>query len=486
MTREFVKEFLSILTSNYKNLVSIKVVRRSDGIPMLELAVLKIKMMVHVIFINSLMNRFLAGKIQHLEPDKINQIFQQEFSDAWYSYYSGLSKTHNYSFNLFWERLLKHNQIPENHAQNYKNAKIQVSVFWQVLNQLYPLGEANSVEYYRIGPDEYEDNLPIMNCSNYLLDKVLNLIASEQYIPVSCDWKDSDEPAVFEMKLLGSENLSKKNTQPFDKKIMRYEDKTLGDVWTDYSLMHTIQKEVFAKDLFLHKVEHELAYHVSIFSLTQERIIEGLCRKEDFQGHVWENKNLTPDEFQDLVNLQEEFKRITEINQSQQRTIETLSSSIQSISTVNADQAHTIGKFVERDLNSAKVYSNNKTERAREIVGELLKETPIIIPNMNQKQEFPDCRWILSCTKTEKNRIVPSIEKAIRIWMEACQTQELGFWASSVLINGLYLLMDSELIKGKDADPNIKRKIDNAFSRSCFYKSERELFEDIITKISKQ
>jgi hypothetical protein len=70
--------------------------------------------------------------------------------------------------------------------------------------------------------------------------------------------------------------------------------------------------------------------------------------------------------------------------------------------------------------------------------------------------------------------------------MEACQTQELGFWASSVLINGLYLLMDSELIKGKDADPNIKRKIDNAFSRSCFYKSERELFEDIITKISKQ
>ena len=207
MTREFVKEFLSILTSNYKNLVSIKVVRRSDGIPMLELAVLKIKMMVHVIFINSLMNRFLAGKIQHLEPDKINQIFQQEFSDAWYSYYSGLSKTHNYSFNLFWERLLKHNQIPENHAQNYKNAKIQVSVFWQVLNQLYPLGEANSVEYYRIGPDEYEDNLPIMNCSNYLLDKVLNLIASEQYIPVSYDWKDSDEPAVFKIELLVERNI---------------------------------------------------------------------------------------------------------------------------------------------------------------------------------------------------------------------------------------------------------------------------------------
>jgi hypothetical protein len=103
MTREFVKEFLSILTSNYKNLLSIKLVRRSDGIPMLELAVLKIKMMVHVIFINSLLNKFLAGEIQHLEPDKINQIFQQEFSDAWYSYYSGLSKTNNYSFNLFWE-----------------------------------------------------------------------------------------------------------------------------------------------------------------------------------------------------------------------------------------------------------------------------------------------------------------------------------------------------------------------------------------------
>jgi hypothetical protein len=68
--------------------------------------------------------------------------------------------------------------------------------------------------------------------------------------------------------------------------------------------------------------------------------------------------------------------------------------------------------------------------------------------------------------------------------MEACQTQELGFWASSVLINGLYLLLDGELVKGKEADPNIKRKVDNAFSRSCFYKSERELVKEAISSIN--
>ncbi|MDD3997140.1 MAG: hypothetical protein PHH86_05455 [Sphaerochaetaceae bacterium] len=484
MKREFVKEFISILTENYKNLVSSKLVRRSEGVPLVELAVLKIKMMVHVNFIDRIAHKLMIGEIQQRDLTEIDQMLKMEFDDTWQSYYSGLSRTNHYSFNLFWDQLLEYHKVSDSQRPHYINAKIQICILWQVLNQLYPTGDANSVEFYNLHPDQYEDNLPVINCSSDLLDRILGVITSEYYIPVSFDWKDSDEPAVFEMELKNRNDSLKGNTRQLGKKIMKYGDKTLGDVWTDYTISHTIHKVAVEKSLFLHQIQLDLAHSIAKFSLTQNRIIEGLCRREDFQGNTWDDAELSLRDQQELTRLRERVNTFAELSLSQQKTIESLSAVIHTTTTENADQAQTIGKYIERDLNSEKAYSNNKTERARELIGELLRETPIIIPTLKQKQEFLDCRWIISCTKTEKSRIVPSIEKAIRIWMEACQTQELGFWASSVLINGLYLLLDGELVKGKEADPNIKRKVDNAFSRSCFYKSERELVKEAISSIN--
>ena len=154
MKREFVKEFISILTENYKNLVSSKLVRRSEGVPLVELAVLKIKMMVHVNFIDRIAHKLMIGEIQQRDLTEIDQMLKMEFDDTWQSYYSGLSRTNHYSFNLFWDQLLEYHKVSDSQRPHYINAKIQICILWQVLNQLYPTGDANSVEFYNLHPDQ--------------------------------------------------------------------------------------------------------------------------------------------------------------------------------------------------------------------------------------------------------------------------------------------------------------------------------------------
>ncbi len=116
--------------------------------------------------------------------------------------------------------------------------------------------------------------------------------------------------------------------------------------------------------------------------------------------------------------------------------------------------------LVTKEWEMKKVYSMSKDEHVREMLGERLNNISLEMPTKKQKLEHPQCRWIILCTKSG-NRFIPSVEKVIRLWKEACDIAEFGFWSSTVIEDGLYYIVDGSLLKASESDTGLKRKINN-------------------------
>ncbi len=491
MKQKLVGAIFSILTENYNNLIAANIPRRHSGTDVMSLAFMKTKMLVHVDFINSFSQKILNGEIDISVINTLDELSKTEYSGSWSTYYKNIEDG---SFIIFWDNLLESYDIKDNEKVFFTNAKIQISILWKILNYISPYGIANLLPSYTLSVDElqeihYEEFsgfLPIMNCHNLLLDRTLELLINKDYIPTHWSWRDTQLPAVFDLKLISAKDNDQLKVEQPSGPRMFYGGKTLSEVWQDNVLAQNINTTSLKNSLILTIIDHELSQSIANFTLTQNQIIDVLCQEKDFYGNPWEEKQLTEKERTSLESLKEQIDKLLKSNSQKDSAIDDLKEKLDSSRERNEELTGLLILHDKHLLGKQKSYSTNKIERLREVSGEIIKETPIIIPTIENKEKFPDCRWIYQCSRSPKtNRIVPSIEKMIREWKEICIIEGLAFWPVSTFIDGLYLLLDGKLIKGEDADPNIRRKYYNALSRDTYKGSSKEMYETVINDLNK-
>lgn len=480
MKRKYVNEITAYIAQNIKILTHLKIAGMKPYAPTLLTAIHKFQMCIQVKYLNHLFSWFIENNFQNLAEENTSDRLENIYNLTLEEYFNFKPIFYLYSFNDFWSELIEERNIHGESADKYYYGKIQAYILWQAMNILYGNGKASDTGYYTLSPDRLIDNLPEQTCVNSLLTRALGLMTSNEYIPVFPAWKDSKKAARIKPNV-NPRGLLKDNLPC--KGFSGLGNKTLADVWLDYTTLEKIIKDAPIKPILFFQIENDLAQALAELTERFLYIIEILGGDLDFYKEKWEDGDLTESEKASLIICKVKLEELTEQMFSQQKTIESQQKTVELLAQTNKKLSHSNDLYASKDWENETVYSQNKAERLREQRGEMLKDSPIIMPNRKQKSEHPDCRWIISCTVSSKNRFL-GLEKTISIWKEFCENDiELGFWTATTLCSGLYLLIDGKLFKGTEADPELQKKIQNAYSHRSYYKKRAEIGKEIFQNL---
>lgn len=288
MKRSYVSQKINVIGENFRILVTMKVAGKKDSWDPLFLAMTKLQMSIHAQFLTELINQLYESN-SLLLSDTFEEEMEKLYQTLWDQCYASGDRFNYCSFSDFWNRLLEQKNIPKEEIQDYYHAKMQIFIIWKTLITLYPFGQESIVDNYILKKDEeFIDGAFYQGCSNTLLTRLIALMGSEMYIPVCHDWKNSTIPATIRPICHVSGIHEDKNELVISHGP--YGEKTLGDIYEDYSTMQPLDEFALQYMVFLHVVEHDLAQSIAQLSNAYACVISTLGGETDFLGQPWEQE----------------------------------------------------------------------------------------------------------------------------------------------------------------------------------------------------
>lgn len=288
MKRSYVSQKINVIGENFRNLVTMKVAGKKDSWDPLFLAMTKLQMSIHAQFLTELINQLYESN-SLLLSDTFEEEMEKLYQTLWDQCYASGDRFNYCSFSDFWNRLLEQKNIPKEEIQDYYHAKMQIFIIWKTLITLYPFGQESIVDNYILKKDkDFIDGAFYQGCSNTLLTRLIALMGSEMYIPVCHDWKNSTIPATIRPICHVSGIHEDKNELVISHGP--YGEKTLGDIYEDYSTMQPLDEFALQYMVFLHVVEHDLAQSIAQLSNAYACVISTLGGETDFLGQPWEQE----------------------------------------------------------------------------------------------------------------------------------------------------------------------------------------------------
>ena len=288
MKRSYVSQKINVIGENFRNLVTMKVAGKKDSWDPLFLAMTKLQMSIHAQFLTELINQLYESN-SLLLSDTFEEEMEKLYQTLWDQCYASGDRFNYCSFSDFWNRLLEQKNIPKEEIQDYYHAKMQIFIIWKTLITLYPFGQESIVDNYILKKDkDFIDGAFYQGCSNTLLTRLIALMGSEMYIPVCHDWKNSTIPATIRPICHVSGIHEDKNELVISHGP--YGEKTLGDIYEDYSTMQPLDEFALQYMVFLHVVEHDLAQSIAQLSNAYACVISTLGGDTDFLGQPWEQE----------------------------------------------------------------------------------------------------------------------------------------------------------------------------------------------------
>ena len=246
------------------------------------------QMSIHAQFLTELINQLYESN-SLLLSDTFEEEMEKLYQTLWDQCYASGDRFNYCSFSDFWNRLLEQKNIPKEEIQDYYHAKMQIFIIWKTLITLYPFGQESIVDNYILKKDkDFIDGAFYQGCSNTLLTRLIALMGSEMYIPVCHDWKNSTIPATIRPICHVSGIHEDKNELVISHGP--YGEKTLGDIYEDYSTMQPLDEFALQYMVFLHVVEHDLAQSIAQLSNAYACVISTLGGETDFLGQPWEQE----------------------------------------------------------------------------------------------------------------------------------------------------------------------------------------------------
>lgn len=305
MKRSYVSQKINVIGEKFRNLVTMKVAGENDSWDPLFLAMTKLQMSIHAQFLTELINQLYESN-SLLLSDTFEEEMEKLYQTLWDQCYASGDRFNYCSFSDFWNRLLEQKNIPKEEIQDYYHAKMQIFIIWKTLITLYPFGQESIVDNYILKKDkDFIDGAFYQGCSNTLLTRLIALMGSEMYIPVCHDWKNSTIPATIRPICHVSGIHEDKNELVISHGP--YGEKTLGDIYEDYSTMQPLDEFALQYMVFLHVVEHDLAQSIAQLSNAYACVISTLGGDTDFLGQPWEQEiqghsDLHLEEYKKLFN----------------------------------------------------------------------------------------------------------------------------------------------------------------------------------------
>lgn len=305
MKRSYVSQKINVIGENFRNLVTMKVAGKKDSWDPLFLAMTKLQMSIHAQFLTELINQLYESN-SLLLSDTFEEEMEKLYQTLWDQCYASGDRFNYCSFSDFWNRLLEQKNIPKEEIQDYYHAKMQIFIIWKTLITLYPFGQESIVDNYILKKDkDFIDGAFYQGCSNTLLTRLIALMGSEMYIPVCHDWKNSTIPATIRPICHVSGIHEDKNELVISHGP--YGEKTLGDIYEDYSTMQPLDEFALQYMVFLHVVEHDLAQSIAQLSNAYACVISTLGGETDFLGQPWEQEtqghsDLHLEQFKKIIN----------------------------------------------------------------------------------------------------------------------------------------------------------------------------------------
>lgn len=288
MKRSYVSQKINVIGENFRNLVTMKVAGEKDSWDPLFLAMTKLQMSIHAQFLTELINQLYESN-SLLLSDTFEEEMEKLYQTLWDKCYASGDRFNYCSFSDFWNRLLEQKNIPKEEIQDYYHAKMQIFIIWKTLITLYPFGQESIIDNYILKKDkEFINGAFYQGCSNTLLTRLIALMGSEMYIPVCHDWKNSTIPATIRPICHASGIHEDKNELVISHGP--YGEKTLGDIYEDYSTMQPLDEFALQYMVFLHVVEHDLAQSIAQLSNAYACVISTLGGDTDFLGQPWEQE----------------------------------------------------------------------------------------------------------------------------------------------------------------------------------------------------
>jgi hypothetical protein len=244
------------------------------------LAKIKLQMSIHAQFLTALINQLYESN-SLLLSDEYEEGMKNLYQTLWEKCYASGDRINYRCFSDFWIQLLEQKNIPKEEIQDYYHAKMQIFIIWKTLVTLYPFGQESIVDNYILKKDKELNNGALnKGCSNTLLTRVIALMGSEMYIPIFYDWKNSTIPATIRPIFRAS------GIHEDEEELVishgPYGDKTLGDIYEDYSTMQPLDESALQYMVFLHVVEHDLAQSIAYLSNAYACVISTLGSDVDF------------------------------------------------------------------------------------------------------------------------------------------------------------------------------------------------------------
>jgi hypothetical protein len=461
LKREFVGNVVASISENLQTITQNGLAGDYDLVdPPLLAGYLKFRFYVHVRYLIKMLHWFGKTNYNCLKEPDINQKMDEIFKEIPEEYYNKKMSSSPYTFNEFWKELQKDKGIQETKNKKYKNTKVQTCLLWHAMFILFHPIIANSPKYYLIETDRYDsdDGLPIITCKNTYFEKALSMIINQHlFSPVDPKWKESNEKATFKITINEINNL---NENILTKET---ETKKLGDFWDEYHVAFWMHDETLltASSLF-HHIQTDLMQSLAELQTVLTFHLYTISSDIDFAGVPWEVGPLIEKERDELKKLKKQTDSLIDTNKSLAITVET---------------------YRNKEWEEEIVYSTSSEEKLRELIGETAKKLGIKIATRKNLEEFPGCRWIIRCTRRGNGKIT-GIEGPLSIWRDACLHVGLDFWNKSEIENGLYFLVDGEIIKGVMADPKLGSKIYNAFREDRMNNAQRkQAVLDIINQL---
>jgi hypothetical protein len=269
------------------------------------LAMTKLQMSIHAQFLTTLINQLYESDpllLSDTNEEEMGKLYQT----LWDKCYASMDRFNYSRFSDFWIRLIERKNIPNEEIQDYYHAKMQIFLIWKTLSTLYPFGQESIVDNYILKKDkEFIDGAVYQGCSNTLLSRLIELMGSEVYIPVFHDWKDSTIPAIIKPSCHASGI-----DEDEEELVIRhgpYGNKTLGDIYEDYSTMQPLDELALQYMVLLHVVEHELAQSIAYLTDAYVCVISILGGDTDFYGQPWEQETQDSSNDSQFEGLKEYF-----------------------------------------------------------------------------------------------------------------------------------------------------------------------------------
>lgn len=305
MNRNFASQLVFSIGQNMMSLVRRNIPYYNTSIDAMWLAMTKLKMTIHARFLSQLLQDLFNEDNPIMMAEDSAEKMQQLYNQIWNNCYDYEIPLHRYKFSQFWDGLVEFKKIAIEDLPKYEDAKVQIFILWRTVGNLFYSGEERYYDDYNIKQDsEFISGAINQGCSHTHLDRVISLIYSLDYIPVHPDWKDSSVPAILK-PFCNPQELSKKKP---DIHRTQYGNRTLGDIWEDYSTLQFVDKSIPKYMVLLRDVDNELAQALGELSNTYVNVIKVLGDDKDLNGRPWDSQ--TPIDPNLLAAIEETMQKV--------------------------------------------------------------------------------------------------------------------------------------------------------------------------------